>query len=559
MNAHEFLDLAVALLSVAIITILLFKRAGLGSLLGLLVAGMIVGPHSPINLIENVSVVRDFTELGVVFLMFAIGLEMQPQRLWRMRRAVFGLGTLQVLVTGVVLSLFALSFARDFPTAILIGLTLALSSTAFVLQLLQERNELNTRQGNLGFSILLLQDLAVVPMLAIMPLLVEGSEGHLLEKGGLEILFLMGIVLAGRYLIPFILQISARQRSADAFLLVVLLAVFGGAAASAHSNASMALGAFMMGMLLSTSRYHYQIEALVEPYKGLLMAMFFVAVGMSIDLKAVQAEWLYFITSVSLILALKAAVIFGLCLLFGQTRTIALKVALLLAQSGEFGFVLFTAAHNSQLISDHTFAMMIATVSLSMLATPLLVKLSDSLTHQKKSATPIPKLPSGKDHVIVIGYGRVGRTVCTMLKKFNIQYLVLESDLERVALGKQEGRSVFFGDATNIKLLEAAHVRDARLAVVAVHNVHNEKRVVSHLRTLNPELPIIARAWDLSSRDRLLKMGILEALPISIEGSLQMGVVVLKQLGHNEVEINQLVTTLREDYALIRRPAEKAK
>lgn len=555
MNAHNFLDLAVILLSVAVIAVLLFKRAGLGSLPGLLVAGIIVGPHFPgPHLVDDVETLRDFTELGVVLLMFTIGLGMQPQRLWKLRREVFGLGTLQVLVSGAALSLFALTFVRDSATAILTGLTLALSSTAFVLQLLQERHELHTPHGSTAFSILLLQDLAVVPLLVAMPLLAGDADKALLAKGGLEIILLAGIVLAGRYLIPFVLQLSARQRSADAFLLTVLLAALGGAAASAHSNASMALGAFMMGMLLSTSRYHYQVEALIEPYKGVLMAMFFVAVGMSIDLKAVQAEWLDFIIDVGLILIIKAAVLFGLCLLFGHTRATALRIALLLAQSGEFGFVLFTAAKAQDLISDHTFAIMITAISLSMLATPLLVKLSDHLVQKKYAAVPVPELPPCENRVIVIGYGRVGRTVCTMLKAFNIPYLALETDLERVALGKKEGRPVFFGDAVNPKLLEAANAGQAGLAVVAVHNVDNEKCIVSHLQMLNPSLPVIARAWDLTSRDHLLKMGIVEALPISIEGSLQMGALVLKQLGCEDAEVNNLVNSLREDYALIRHP-----
>lgn len=565
MGLHDFLHSAVLLLSVTVTAVLLFKRAGLGSLLGLLVAGLIVGPHAPeaLSITKDPDTVRDFTELGVILLMFTIGLEMRPQKLWSLRREVFGLGTLQVLVTGALLAGYALSFATSWQAAVLIGLCLALSSTAFVMQLLQDRNELNTPHGTTAFSVLLLQDLAVVPLLAIVPLLADtprhtvSASMPLWERGGIELLVLIGIVLAGRFVVPWVLRLSARLRNTDAFWMSVLLAVFGAAAASESSGVSMAMGAFVMGMLLSTSPYRYQISALIEPYKGLLMGLFFVAVGMSINLDAIVDAPTHFSQHVIMIVVLKAAVLFGLCLAFGLSRANALRIALLLAQSGEFGFVLFSAAKSQGVISDYTFAVMVATVSLSMLFTPLLIKAGEYLAphlakmHDPDNLSSVPKV--GNRRVLVLGYGRVGRTVCAMLEACEIPYIALDTDLERVALGKQEKRPVYYGDGTNPKLLATAGCEQAFLAVVAVDNFKSERRILSHLQNLNPSLPIIARAWDLATRERLLALGVKEAMPIAMEGSLQFGAVVLYQLEVEEKEVRQVLESLRSDYALMRR------
>jgi glutathione-regulated potassium-efflux system ancillary protein KefC len=564
-NLHDFLYAAVLLLMVTVTAVLLFKRVGLGSLLGLLVAGMIVGPHG-FSITNDAETIRHFTELGVILLMFTIGLEMRPQKLWSMRREVFGLGTLQVVVSGALLAAYALLFSPHWQAALLIGFSLALSSTAFVMQLLQDRNELNTRHGSAAFSVLLLQDLAVVPLLAIIPLLapynpdaIETVTMPLWLLLIFELLLFIGLFVAGRFIVPGLLQLSARLRNTDAFWMIVLLAVFGAAFFAHLSGLSMALGAFVMGMLLSGSPYRYQISALIEPYKGLLMGLFFVAVGMSIDFDAIAANPIDFIQHVSIIIILKVIALFGLCLAFGLSRTNAVRIAFMLAQSGEFGFVLFSVATQQGVISDYIFALMIATVSLSMLLTPLMLKIGDYLAHTFSNAQQAPDANAwipriNNRRVLVFGYGRVGRTVCTMLESCSIPYLALDTDLARVALGKQEKRPVYYGDADNPKLLAAAGCEQALLAVIAVNNVKSECHILSHIQNLNPGLPIIARAWDLASRDRLLAIGVTEATPIAIEGSLQLGAAVLRHAKVKESEIQQVLDSLRYDYALIRRP-----
>ncbi|MBN2885557.1 MAG: cation:proton antiporter, partial [Chromatiaceae bacterium] len=295
MELNSFVLSAIVLLSAAALAVTLFKHLGLGSILGLLVAGIVVGPHSPGPYVtEHVEEVRHFTELGVVLLLFVIGLEMKPRRLWDLRREVFGLGSAQILLSGLAISAYLAIYEPSWRAALLMGLTLALSSTALVMQLLHERGDLNSRHGTTAFAILLMQDLAVVPLLAIVPILSETGTLSASVPLGQQILIVVGMVgvifIFGRYLVPFALERLLRQNNREAFALVVLLAVFLAAGAMHEAGLSMALGAFMMGMLLSTSRFSFQIQAHIEPFKGLLMSLFFVAVGMSIDLPAIAAE-----------------------------------------------------------------------------------------------------------------------------------------------------------------------------------------------------------------------------------------------------------------------------
>jgi glutathione-regulated potassium-efflux system protein KefB len=349
MDLDSFVVSAVILLAVTSVAVALFKHLGLGSVLGLLVAGVVVGPHSPGPYVTtHVEDVRRFTELGVVLLLFIIGLEMKPRHLWALRRQVFGLGSLQILISGAAIGAYALTYAASWKTAMLEGLTLALSSTAFVMQLLQERGELASRHGTTAFGILLMQDLAIVPLLALVPILSETharSRDFLLsEHLGVVLGMLLLLWGFGRYLVPFALERLVRQNNREAFVLVIMLAVFLAAWATHEAGLSMALGAFLMGMLLSESRFSLQIQAHVEPFKGLLMSLFFVAVGMSIDIGAIVAHPLEFSVRVLAILGIKLLVLLALCLAFGLARSVALRVTFLLAQSGEFGFVLFGSA-----------------------------------------------------------------------------------------------------------------------------------------------------------------------------------------------------------------------
>jgi glutathione-regulated potassium-efflux system ancillary protein KefC len=565
MSLDTFLFSAVLLLAATSVAVALFKHLGLGSVLGLLVAGIVVGPYSPGPYVTtHVDDVRRFTELGVVLLLFIIGLEMRPRQLWDLRRQVFGLGSLQILVSGAAIGAYALTYTSSWKTALLDGLTLALSSTAYVMQLLQERGETASRHGKTAFGILLMQDLAIVPLLALVPIL---SETHALLRN-FPLWEKLGIVLGmplllwgfGHYLVPFALERMARQNNREAFALFIMLAVFLSSWATHAAGLSMALGAFLMGMLLSGSRFSLQIQAHVEPFKGLLLSLFFVAVGMSIDIGAIMAHPLEFAVRVAAILGIKILVLLGLCLAFGLARSVALRVTFLLAQSGEFGFVLFGSAKALGVISDLTFAISVGVISVSMLLTPLLVRLGERLapradTREAGAGRPSDELqgmPPGV-RVIIGGYGRVGHTVAILLHGSGVPFIAFDTDPARVAQGQKDGFRVYYGDISDPQLLVAAHAEQVELIVVTVDDVSTALRAVSHIRTGYLHLPVIVRARDLMSGGLLVRAGATLALPETLEASMRLGAAALEALGLTSDDVEQLLRSARrEDYALIR-------
>jgi glutathione-regulated potassium-efflux system ancillary protein KefC len=565
MNLDNFLFSAVLLLAVTSVAVTLCRHLGLGSVLGLLVAGIVVGPHSPGPYITtHVDDVRRFTELGVVLLLFIIGLEMKPVQLWALRRQVFGLGSLQILVSGALIGVYALTYASSWKTALLDGFTLALSSTAYVMQLLQDRGEVTSPHGKTAFGVLLMQDLAIVPLLALVPIL---SETHALLPDfplwkRMAIVVGMPLLLwgFGRYLVPFVLEQLARQKNREASALFIMLAVFLSAWGTHKAGLSMALGAFLMGMLLSGCRFSLQIQAHVEPFKGLLLSLFFVAVGMSIDIGAITAQPLEFIVRVVAILGIKILVLLGLCLAFGLVRSVALRVTFLLAQSGEFGFVLFGSAKALGVISDITFAISVGVISVSMLLTPLLVRVGDRLARREESREAgvdsrhreLHEMPPGA-RVIIGGYGRVGHTVAILLHGSGVPFIAFDTDPERVAQGQKDGFRVYYGDIGDPQLLAAAHAEQVDLVVVTVDDVPTALRAVSHIRTGYPRLPVIVRSRDLASSGVLVRAGATLALPELLEASMRLGAAALEVLGITSDDVEVLLRSARrEDYALVR-------
>ncbi len=565
MQLDSFVFSAMLLLAVASLSVALFKRLGLGSVLGLLVAGIAVGPHSPGPYVTTqVEDVRHFTELGVVMLLFLIGLEMKPQRLWAMRREVFGLGSLQVLLSGLAIGLYAMLFLENRGVALLIGLTLALSSTAFVMQILEERGEVASPHGRTTFAVLLMQDLAIVPLLALVPLLATSSpapEAGSLGGQALLVAGMLGLVWGlGRYVLPTALERMARQGNREGFFLVVMLAVFTSAWATHMAGLSMALGAFLMGLLLSSTRYNYQIEALVEPYKGLLMSLFFVAVGMSIDIAALAQAPLLFALHVSAIIAIKLGVLLGLLLLFGFERPLAVKVAFLLVQGGEFGFVLFGAAHALGVIDNATFALSVGVISTSMLLTPLLVKLGDRLSASLARRVPVSEGPyrfsegmEGEARVVIAGYGRVGHTVATLLQGSSVPYIAFDNNTAHVAEGQADGRPVYYGDISDPKLMARAHLERVVAVVLTIDRPQAMLKAVTLLRSSYPHLKIIARARDLMAVSALLEAGATGAYPEALEASLRLGAEVLEAIGVADESVDLLLHGVRrQNYALVR-------
>jgi glutathione-regulated potassium-efflux system ancillary protein KefC len=559
---HETFLAVLILLFVTGVSVALFKRLGLGSVLGLLAAGVIVGP-SGLELTTRVHELRNVSEIGVMFLLFTIGLEMHVDELWSMRREVFGLGASQVVLTGVLITVYTkLVFSVSWNQAVVVGLGLALSSTAFVMQLLSDRGETLTPQGRGAFAILLCQDLAVVPLLALIPILAgQGTAAAgtpLWQRALLVGAALAAMFLVGRYLLPAALRALAQQRNKEAFGAVTLFAVLGAAYAAETAGLSMAFGAFVMGMLLSGSDFRYLIESIVEPFKGVMLSLFFISVGMSIDFRLLPAGGIGLPLHLVAVLALKALVLFGLCLLFRMGRPVAVRVASLLPQFGEFGFVLFGAAHVAGLLRDDGFAFSILFISLSMVVTPPLAKVGDVLASrlERKPSLPIPLTEFStemKRHLIVIGYGRVGRTVCIMLERSGIPYVGLELNAARVSLARKEGRPVYFGDAGEPGLLSSAGVAGAAALVVTIDTSDSAKRAVRAARALSPGMPVIARARTLGERNELALLGVTKIVPDVVEASLQLGEAVLFSLGVPEADVQTVVDAMRKnDYAAIR-------
>jgi len=383
MHLEQILFAIFVLLTVAALFMALSAYVGLGSILGLLATGFIVGP-SGLAITQRVTELRHVSELGVVLLLFVIGLEMRPEKLWSLRRVVFGLGSLQVVVTGLAIAAYASLTLESWKGASLLGLGLALSSTAFVVQILEERGDMATEYGTTSFGILLFQDMAIVPLLALVPLLSDqvdmGEPVSFLIRLARVVTALGGVIIFGRIVAPWLLDRLARQSNTEVFNAVIFIAVIGAALAMELAGLSMALGTFLMGMLLSGSPYRHQIETVVQPFKRVLLNLFFVSVGMSIDVEVLGSAGPMIAAHMLVLLMIKAVLLFGLSYLFGVSRTAALRVAFLLPQCGEFGFVLFGAAVTTGLMTPYGFAGAVLLISMSMVATPLLARLGDKLS-----------------------------------------------------------------------------------------------------------------------------------------------------------------------------------
>lgn len=571
MELNTFVLAGVLLLFVAAVAVTVFRHLGLGSVLGLLVAGVAVGPYSPgPNITENVEEVRHFAELGVVLLLFLIGLEMRPARLWAMRREVFGLGTLQILLTGLAVALYAGFGLESWKAALVVGMTFALSSTAFVMQLLRDSGETASRHGTTAFSVLLAQDLAIVPLLALVPILSDTGSLHAAVPLWEQVAIVTALVALvwgfGARVVPVALDRLARQGNREGFFMVVMLAVFFAAWAMGQAGLSMALGAFMMGMLLSGSRYNLQIQALIEPYKGLLMSLFFVAVGMSINLEAIAAAPLMLALHTAVIILIKLLVMFLVGLAFHLPRQVLIRVTFLLAQGGEFGFVLLGSAKLLQVIDDTTFMHAVAVISVTMLVTPILVQVGDRLA--RRSEPPVtepvdihdrPGQRETQGHVIIGGYGRVGHTVATLLHGSGIPFVVFDPDASRVAQGRADGFPVFYGSIADPAILAVAHAENARLVVLTVDRTPTALRAVKHIRARYPNLPVIARARDLEASGELLQAGATQAFPEAIEASMRLAANAMQMVGLAGDNVDRLLQNVRSDnYDLVRTPKEGA-
>lgn len=565
LDVEVLLRAAVLLLGSSVLALVVSRWLGLGSVVALLAVGLLIGP-SGLPLPFGHETLRDLTELGVVLLLFLIGLEMRPQRLWAMRHAVLGMGTLQVVLTGALLTGLAMLYGLRWEPALVIGLGLALSSTALVMQLLQERGEVGTTHGRAAFAVLLLQDLAIVPILALVPLLARRSVEDfepvpLLVKAAA----LVAVAAIARYVLPFGFTLLARQRNAAAFTGLALLGVLFCAWLMEEVGLSMALGAFLAGMLLSGSPYRAQLDADIQPYKGMLLGLFFVSIGMSVDLSVVVHRPLATLLDVTVLYVVKLAVVVGLALAFGHRLATAVRLGTLLGQGGEFGFVLFAAASATGLLGATESSVVLLLIAVSMALTPLVVGGGAALAARLEAAggppgaTKPPARAEGEPRVLIAGYGRVGRSIGALLGEAGVTWSALETDVQQVARARGRGEPVAYGNAAIRHVLEAAGIARAQAVVVAIDDPAAAEKVVRAVRSFHPETLVVARARDLDAADRLTAAGASAVFHETLEMSLTLGATVLRWVGVDEGSAQAALDAVRrDDFALLRKLGAEA-
>ncbi|MDQ6620448.1 MAG: monovalent cation:proton antiporter-2 (CPA2) family protein [Pseudomonadota bacterium] len=492
------LEEAVIFLGTAVFLVPLFRRLKLGAVLGYLAAGALIGPWG-LRLIADVATTLQFAELGVVLLLFLVGLELEPSRLWALRRPVFGFGGAQVLVTGVVLGLLGKAFGLSWQASIIAGAGLAMSSTALVLSSLGERGELETPHGRASFAILLFQDLSVIPLLALLPLLsgegAQGSGGWIAAAKGLAAI--VTVIVASRVIVRPVLKQVARWGGQEVFTAAALLVVIGSAVLMEAIGLSMSLGAFLAGVLLADSEFRHELSADVEPFKGLLLGLFFIAVGMSANLSLLLVKPVLVVGLAVGLMATKAALL-TVILRFGRlSAETAQRVGVLLAQGGEFAFVLFAAAGASEVFTAQTSQLLVLVVTVSMLLAPLTFAIHERLLARWLERTREPEfdvIDGPGNPVIIAGYGRFGQIISRVLRMSGIGFTVLEASYQQVDFVRKFGAKVYYGDASRLDLLQSARAAQAKLFVLAIDDVEASMRAANVMRRHFPHVPILARA-----------------------------------------------------------------
>jgi glutathione-regulated potassium-efflux system ancillary protein KefC/glutathione-regulated potassium-efflux system protein KefB len=517
----------------AVILVPLAKRAGLGAILGYLAAGILLGPWG-LGAIHDVEAILHFGEFGVVLLLFVIGLELKPSRLWVLRRPVFGLGALQVGVTAIMLAALGMGFGLSLRTAVVIGLAAAMSSTAVVLQSLAERGQLTDRHGRDAFAILLFQDMAVIPILALLPLLAEGEASAPPLRIFAAVLAIVGVIAAGRFLLRPAFSWIARLGSRETFTAASLLVVIATTLLMDWAGLTASLGAFLAGVVLADSEFRHELEADLEPFKGLLLGVFFMGVGMSANLGLLVDAPGTVIGLALALLALKCLVLFLIARLVGRPAGSARKLAITLAQGGEFAFVIFQLARQYELIDGAVSATLTMAVTVSLVLWPLLLMLEDFVLAKRldtKAARPFDAMPDTASTVVIAGFGRVGQVVARVLSVRRIPYTVLEADPQQVDYVRRFGNKVYFGDASRLDLLRAAGLADARLFVLAIDDVDASLKTAELVRRHFPKVQIIARARNRFHAYKLMDLGIEAPIRETWHGSLAMTEVLLLKLG----------------------------
>jgi monovalent cation:H+ antiporter-2, CPA2 family len=573
-NVAAYSD-ALVVLGTAGILVPILSRLGFSPVLGYLAAGALLGPFGLGSLIQSFPLLSWFTvgdandvagiaELGVVFLLFLIGLELSLHRLTTMRRLVFGLGGLQTLLTTVLLATLAVYLGKTPSEAIILGASLSLSSTAIVLELLSKQERLKTSVGRTSFAVLLAQDLAVIPLLIFIALLAAAPQGSVLGSLGKAVaqavVALSVIILFGRFLLRPLFRMVASTRSRDLFIATVLFVIIAAGVITNQAGMSMALGAFVAGLLLAETEYRRAIEATVDPFKSLLLGIFFFTVGMNIDVRELLRAPLLLAGGVIGLIALKSVVIVVLAKLFRLSWPVAVEMGLLLGAGGEFAFVSLIMAAQSRLIDPGTATFALTVTSATMALIPLLSHLARRFASRLRAAgaTP-PELtmrPTGRQrHAIVVGYGRVGKVVCALLNEHGIPYIAADSDASTVTRDRREGHDVYYGDAADPKFLEICGLANAAGVIITIHTHHLIDDIVEHVRAMRPDVLIVSRARDADHARHLYRLGATDAVPEAIEASLQLSEAALVGLG---LPTGPVIASIHEKRDEIRRGLQQA-
>jgi glutathione-regulated potassium-efflux system ancillary protein KefC len=556
------LELVAIFLATAVLAVPLFKRLGLGSVLGYLAGGALIGP-SGLGLVHEVDATLHFAEFGVVLLLFVIGLELQPSRLFRMRGAVFGLGALQVGLTALALAGIAMALGLDWRPSLVAGLALAMSSTAFATQILGEKHEMTTPHGRAAFGILLFQDLAAIPTLALIPLLGTnaGADDATARPVWLSALVaagvIAGLVVAGRFLLRPLLRIVAQAQSHEVSIASALLVIVATSIVMELVGLSTTLGAFLAGVLLADSEYRHELESNIEPFKGLFLGLFFMAVGMSANLGLIAREPLVVIGLAVGLVAVKMAVLAAVGRGSGETWRTAGSLAVAISQGGEFAFVIFGAATTSAVLTHDQTELLVVVVTLSMVLTPLLFVARDrvgALLAARAPQRPFDEIHGDGSQVIIAGFGRFGQVVGRLLRLRNIPFTALDVSPEHVDFVRRFGGQIYYGDASRIELLRAARTEDASVFVLAIDDFEASMRTLRVVQDHFPKLKIVARARNRQHAYALLGAGVEIVIRESFAGSLHAAERVLEELGIERTDAKRSAKRFAEyDEAMIRK------
>ena len=540
----------VTLLGAAVVAVPVFKRIGLGSVLGYLAAGLAIGPFG-LGLFSDPMAILHVAELGVVMFLFIIGLEMEPSKLWAMRRDIFGIGLAQVLLCVGLLALVGVALGYPYAPSLIAGAGFTLTSTAIVMQMLQERNDISAPKGQRIVSILLLEDLAIVPLLALVAFLAPGGEDvtlvDRLQGVAIGLGAIAALVVAGVYLLNPMFRLLAASRAREVMTAAALLVVLGSALWLQLGGLSAAMGAFLAGVLLSESSFRHQLEADVEPFRGILLGLFFLAVGMALDLSVIVANWRLIVVSVLALMGLKAAIIYGVARLTKADHAEALERTVLMAQGGEFAFVLYSTALTFGLLTAETAAMLNAIVIVSMALTPLMIVLFDRFKPVVAVSTEGLEVPDGlSGQVLIIGFGRFGQIACQPLLARKCEITIIDDDPEMIRAAETFGFKVWFGDGTRLDILKAAGAGTARAVLIATDKQEVTTRIARLVKHEFPNATVLARAWDRAHVLELIKEGVDHHMREVFHSALALGGEALEILGVDTDEIEEVAEGIRK-------------